>query len=147
MIAMSIETPDRDYGHLYPEFRRRLQQVTQAMLKQTGLEWHLMEGYRSLERQRWLYAQGRTRPGPVVTWMKSPLWHGSGLAADLAPVKDGEIWYGAPLKYWELLRVTGARYGLTNPAFRRGDHGHLQLGDAHLRELALAWIGRGFPAG
>jgi peptidoglycan L-alanyl-D-glutamate endopeptidase CwlK len=144
---MSIQIPDRSYDHLYPEFRRRLLQVTLKMHEQTGLEWHMMEGYRSAERQRYLYAQGRTRPGPVITWLKTPLWHGSGLAADMAPVLNGQIWYGAPLSMWQALLATGKKHGLSNPAFRRGDHGHLQLGDARLREQARAWIARGFPAG
>jgi peptidoglycan L-alanyl-D-glutamate endopeptidase CwlK len=143
----SIQIPDREFDHLFPDFRRRLQAVTQAMFAATGLEWHMVEGYRSVERQRWLYAQGRTRPGPAITWMKSPLWHGSGLAADMAPVKGGSIWYGAPLSMWQQLLATGKKHGLSNPAFRRGDHGHLQLADPHLRELALAWIRHGFPAG
>jgi hypothetical protein len=75
---MGIQTPDRSYDHLFPEFRRRLQKVTQAMRELTGCEWHMMEGYRSLERQRWLYAQGRMRPGPIVTWLAARLAMGEG---------------------------------------------------------------------
>jgi peptidoglycan L-alanyl-D-glutamate endopeptidase CwlK len=144
---MSIQIPDRDYGHLFPEFRRRLQQVTLEMHERTGYEWHMVEGYRSAARQTYLYAQGRTRPGPVITWLKSPLWHGAGLAADMAPIRNGKVWYAAPRKLWEQLLATGKQHGMSNPAFRRGDLGHLQLSDPHLRELALAWIKRGFPVG
>lgn len=49
------------------------------------------EGLRTIERQRELYAQGRTQPGRIVTWtMQSK--HIDGLAVDLAPVhEDGSI--------------------------------------------------------
>lgn len=51
----------------------------------------VIEGRRTKERQQQLYAQGRTAPGPKVTWtMQSK--HLDGLAVDLAPLAaDGSI--------------------------------------------------------
>lgn len=50
----------------------------------------VVEGLRSKERQAELYAQGRTKPGKVVTWtMQSK--HIDGRAVDLAPLIDGAI--------------------------------------------------------
>jgi len=50
----------------------------------------VVEGLRSAARQAELYAQGRTKPGKVVTWtMKSK--HIEGRAVDLAPYENGKI--------------------------------------------------------
>ena len=57
-----------------------------------GLPFDLIvvEGRRSKARQADLYAQGRTKPGKVVTWtLKSK--HIDGQAVDLAPMKGGAI--------------------------------------------------------
>lgn len=48
-----------------------------------GLNVFVTETYRSQERQAYLYAQGRTRPGQIVTWTLNS-YHASGLAFDLA---------------------------------------------------------------
>ena len=57
-----------------------------------GLPFDLIvvEGRRTKARQADLYAQGRTKPGKVVTWtLKSK--HIDGLAVDLAPMKGSAI--------------------------------------------------------
>lgn len=43
----------------------------------------ITETYRSPERQKYLYAQGRTRPGQIVTWTLNS-YHASRLAWDIA---------------------------------------------------------------
>lgn len=42
--------------------------VELALKKYTPVDFTVIEGVRSLERQKELYAQGRTKPGPKVTW-------------------------------------------------------------------------------
>jgi hypothetical protein len=140
---MSIKTVDRDLNHLYPPFREKLLEVLDEASSATGEAWRMSEGYRSPERQTWLYAQGRTRPGKIVTWMKTPKWHGTGLAADVLPSKKG---YGAPMSYWNKLREVYHAHGLSNPAWGNGDLGHVQMTDNAMRQKALAWIRAGFPA-
>jgi hypothetical protein len=66
---------------------------------------------------------------------------GTGLAADVMPKRLG---YKAHRKYWELLRVIYRRHGLENPAWEKGDLGHIQLSDSKMRLEALAWVKRGF---
>lgn len=55
----------------------------------------VVEGVRSLERQRELYAQGRNKPGKIVTWTMSSKHirqvDGFGHAVDLVPYIDGKI--------------------------------------------------------
>ncbi len=58
----------------------------------------VVEGVRTAARQAELYAQGRTKPGPVVTWTLHskhiPQQDGLGHAVYLAPVSNGKIAWG-----------------------------------------------------
>ncbi len=85
---MSIEI-DRDKSHLFPPFAAVLNVFEQRLLERS-LPFYLFEGLRSWERQEELYAQGRTKPGKIVTNAKPGLsYHFYGLAADY--VMDGMI--------------------------------------------------------
>ena len=58
--------------------------VVKRAIEISEVDFTVMEGVRTLERQRELYAQGRTAPGKIVTWtMKSK--HIEGKAVDLVP--------------------------------------------------------------
>lgn len=64
---MMVSKPDRDLRKL----KKPIRQACSSFLKKTkkeGLHVFVTEAKRSIERQRYLYAQGRTRPGKVVTW-------------------------------------------------------------------------------
>lgn len=138
---MNIKTPDKSLLHLYPPFRTRLERVFAEAKALFRAEWMIAEGYRSQERQTYLWQQGRERPGPVVTWKRTPEWHGSGLAADCLPKSRG---YSAPRDWWERFRGIYLRHGFDNPAWTKNDLGHLQLSDPVLRARALAWVRAGF---
>ena len=64
------------------EFLVRLRRVVDRLATEHGMEAEIVEGLRTPERQMELYAQGRTAPGPVVTWTTNSL-HLRGAAADL----------------------------------------------------------------
>ena len=69
------------------------------------------EGKRSLARQAWLYAQGRTRPGPKVTWtMKSK--HIEGLAVDIAFGGGGGNPYEIVDEAWDYYGHLCRKHGL-----------------------------------
>ena len=58
--------------------------VVKRAIEISEVDFTVMEGVRTLERQRELYAKGRTAPGKIVTWtMKSR--HIEGKAVDLVP--------------------------------------------------------------
>lgn len=58
--------------------------VVKRAIEISEVDFTVLEGLRTLERQRELYAQGRTAPGKIVTWtMKSR--HIEGKAVDLVP--------------------------------------------------------------
>jgi hypothetical protein len=135
---------DNQWEHLHPAFRSKLEKIVEEVSRLTVSKWVLVEGYRSQARQTELYAQGRTQPGKIVTWVKSPRWHGCGLAADLAPTHNGQVWYACPRSYWETLRRVYQKVGLGNPAWSKGDLGHVQSLNKDFRATAQAWCERGF---
>lgn len=68
----------------------RLVRVVKRAIGLSKVDFTVIEGRRTLARQRELYAQGRTKPGPVVTWtLKSK--HIDGSAVDVAPWINGAI--------------------------------------------------------
>lgn len=86
-----------DPALLGPRFRdavaAALAECQQTTTPQGQLDAKVFEGFRSTERQAWLYAQGRTRPGKIVTNARTSLtsWHGYGLAVDVVHAT----------RYWE----------------------------------------------
>lgn len=67
-----------------------LQKVVHEAIKRTEVDFVVIEGLRSIERQRALYAQGRTVAGDIVTWtMQSE--HLTGRAVDLAAWVGGTV--------------------------------------------------------
>ena len=67
----------------------QLVRVVERAIELTQVDFLVLEGVRTPQRQRELYAQGRTKPGPKVTWtLKSNHFvkaDGFGHAVDLCP--------------------------------------------------------------
>ena len=147
---------DRDKAHLFPPFVGILD-AFEFELRRRGLPFCLFEGLRTWERQAELYAQGRTAPGPVVTWAQpGSSFHFYGLAADYVldgtPDRPGVQWsweLKADLDAdgrsdWEQMAEVAAETGLeTGWGFpgRKVDPPHVQypcgLTIAHAREIYL----------
>lgn len=110
-----------DLEWLYPPFRAKVEAVVaQATreVKALGLQedfarFTVYETYRSPERQLRLYERGRTRPGSIVTNLKSGSLHEYGLAADLLWVdRSGRLhWDGNPA-LWARLGHVARAHGL-----------------------------------
>lgn len=66
-----------------------LVEVVKRAIELTSQDFMVLEGVRTPERQRELYAQGRTKPGPKVTWTLTSNHFkqkdGFGHAVDLVP--------------------------------------------------------------
>ncbi len=90
---------NRSLNLLYPPFRMIVEAGLSQAHKQ-GLMAYIFEGYRSIERQSYLYAQGRTTPGQKVTWVRPGLsWHQYGVAVDI--VFDGNLQKAGIQWSWE----------------------------------------------
>jgi peptidoglycan L-alanyl-D-glutamate endopeptidase CwlK len=69
---------------------------------------------RDQEYQASLYAQGRTKPGSIVTKMQLIGPHGFGLAYDVAPVTpDGKTILWNDTAKWKIIGEEGKKLGLT----------------------------------
>lgn len=110
---------DPDLSLIDPELRARLETVIDRMRTEYGHNVKVVEGYRTPDRQQSLFAQGRTAPGPVVTWTQNSL-HSEGLAVDV--IVDGSY---APHEGYRRLARIAAEEGLETLGPR--DPGHLQL--------------------
>jgi len=86
---------EEGFGLLIQQFKLRL-------LRDTGFEWLAVEGRRTIAKQDSYFAQGRTTPGKVITKAKGgQSAHNFGLAADLVPVRNNDLWWDAPKDLWK----------------------------------------------
>jgi peptidoglycan L-alanyl-D-glutamate endopeptidase CwlK len=114
---------------LHPRVQREAVKVMRDM-EAIGLPVKIMEGYRSIERQNELYAQGRTKAGLIVTNAKGgQSFHNYGVAVDMC-FKDGG--YNVPSHYWLLLgkayKKHGFEWGGDWETFQDRPHGEMKLG-------------------
>jgi hypothetical protein len=68
-----VRQPIRSLEVLHPSFASRLL-VFEQHLREAGVHFTRRETWRSPERQAWLFQQGRSRPGPIVTATLTS-WH------------------------------------------------------------------------
>ena len=81
----------RDIAELTPTAQKACGLFLQRC-KEMGLSVYITETYRPQERQDELYAQGRTKPGKVVTWTKNSR-HKSRRAWDICKLTGGKADY------------------------------------------------------
>jgi hypothetical protein len=126
-FTTSAPQVQRDLRHLAPKFAAALAHGLNICWR-TGLDPVVFEAVRSHELQRHYYAQGRTRPGAVITYAPSALysWHGYGLAVDV--VSASKAW-GFSAEWIQrvatILKGVGLDWG---GDWRRVDLPHFQWG-------------------
>lgn len=113
---------NRDPQALDAEFMVRLQKTLETM-EGEGKPFKFHEGFRTVERQQWLYASGRTRPGNVVTNAdgvkkrsnhQGDGFYGSGRAADCYPLDSrGKVILNPPVAVWRRFAEVAESNGLT----------------------------------
>lgn len=131
---MTTPAQDRNRDHLHQSFRTPFEQWLEAV-RRAGYTLLVYETRRTHERQEYLYAQGRTRPGPIVTYTLDSA-HLYGTAADMVPMVGGAPDW-SPAAYHRIHQaVPPERYGLELLNFEKP---HLQLkgGQDRARQLGL----------
>ena len=133
---MAEPTQDRNLNHLHPTFRKPFE-AWLAHARESGFKILVYETFRSPERQKYLYALGRTIPpfGRVVTYTLDSC-HRYGIAADLVPLdaKGNALWNG----YDKLYRACPpSAYGLELLSFERP---HVQLAGGQARAAKLGIV-------
>ena len=81
----------RNINDLQPYVKYLAQKLIDKAEEQ-GLKVLITSTLRDKEYQAYLYAQGRTRAGQIVTNLKTPTAHGSGLAFDICQNIKGKEW-------------------------------------------------------
>ena len=114
-----VTAPVKALDGLDPDLRARVERVIERMKNEYGHDVTIVETVRSQERQDWLYEQGRTREGSVVTWTRDSA-HTHGEAVDV--IIDGSYQNAAGFaRLQRIAREEGLRtLGMKDP-------GHLEL--------------------
>jgi peptidoglycan LD-endopeptidase CwlK len=104
----------------------KLQTMAYAWLnacKKAGLEVAIISTYRDKQYQDWLFAQGRTRPGKIVTYARGgQSMHNFRLAFDFVIKHNGKVDWG-DLDTFRKARKIGESVGLKGLSFELA---HLQ---------------------
>lgn len=94
---------------------RKLATTTIKTMQGKGYSPYVVGGFRSFDYQDGLYAQGRTKPGSIVTYVKGGgSWHNYGLAVDIVfwnKSHTGPSWDGS--LPWKTLGAAGKAAGFT----------------------------------
>lgn len=138
---MSEPAAERDTSNLFPAFKACVDAwLARVTITVPHVSMRVTEGLRTLERQTYLYAQGREDPylnAPEVTWTMNSR-HRWGLAVDVAMIRrsTGEaIW--TPSSWVWLYRVTSPeRYGLRHLIPREYVHLEWWWADAAIEDAA-----------
>ena len=127
-VAATVRT-DRHNNimQLHPTVRTAVVKVY-VQLRAEGIPFGVFEAFRFPERQADLYAQGRTKPGDIVTYaLPWSSYHQYGLAVDFVLLLNGDwSWNsaGAKAAWWNRMHELGVQEGLMRLNF---EIPHLQL--------------------
>lgn len=99
----------RDISALSPVAQRACRAFLRECEKE-GLPVLITETYRSQVRQNYLYEQGRSRPGKVVTWTKNSR-HTGRMAWDICKNVRGQEY--SDLRFFEKCGAVAKRLGIT----------------------------------
>ncbi len=105
----------RDIDELHPRVAKKCRQLI-ADCALEGIDLLVTSTYRDKDSQAELYAQGRTKPGRIVTKARPGYsYHQHRVAFDVVPLKNGKpIWdvKGLNLQIWNRVGEIGESLGL-----------------------------------
>jgi peptidoglycan L-alanyl-D-glutamate endopeptidase CwlK len=102
----------RRIGDIAPQFRDRFVNWL-AAVEAAGVDALVTCTLRSNEEQDALYAQGRTKPGKVVTNARAgQSAHNYGLALDFVPLVNGKPEWSASHPHWKVAGELAVHHGL-----------------------------------
>ena len=102
----------RDIKELLPPVRERVEKFL-ALCDKSGIDLLVTSTFRDNESQDELYAQGRTKPGKIVTNAKAgQSWHNYRCAVDVVPLVNGKPQWDASHPVWKQVGELGKQAGL-----------------------------------
>ena len=142
-MEQPVDRPRTDMDGLHPLMREAARRLLEKC-KAEGFPFDAFETYRSPQRQEWLYAQGRSRSGGIITYAKAwESYHQYGLGVDFVLRPAGKWSWdtkGANGRMWRRMQEIGTSLGLEPLKFELP---HLQIAKLKIADLKA---GR-FPAG
>lgn len=97
----------RDLNELHPVVKSKAESLLK-LAKQQNIDLVITSTYRDDESQAALYAQGRTKPGLIVTNAKpGQSWHNWRCALDVVPIRNGKPVWGTTGLDGDLWRKVG----------------------------------------
>lgn len=121
--------PQHKLDRVHPELANRVRRMAEALVRR-GIPIRVTSGLRTFAEQDALYAQGRTRPGNVVTKARGGYSnHNYGLAVDVVPLANGRPNWNVPDKVWQAIGEEGKRARLSWGGDWKGfvDRPHFEL--------------------
>lgn len=107
-LLASLKRPASQPSDVLPLVKRQGDKVL-ASMKALGYEMRITQGFRSIAEQNALYAQGRTKPGQIVTNAKGgESFHNYGMSLDVVFRKQG---YNVPNTVWETFGIIAEQNG------------------------------------
>jgi len=97
---------------VHPELAKRVRMLSDHLAK-AGMQIEVVQGLRTFAEQDALFAQGRTKPGQVVTNARGGQSnHNYGLATDVVPFNGKTPNWNAPNSIWVAIGAEAERLGL-----------------------------------
>jgi len=135
----------RSIEDCHPYLQVRWPEVQSMLRKKTGVDWFITCTWRSVKAQQRLYAQGRTTPGPIVTWVdgvskmsRHNVYPAQAIdvCADTDPdVMKVKVSYDWRL-YVPLIAISSLNELESGGAWKKKDWAHCQIPAGVLHELA-----------
>lgn len=95
---------------LHPQVRYPFKTFIEECENTFNIVLRIVQGLRTIEEQNELYAQGRTKPGKIVTNAKGDSsWHNFGMAIDITEIVGGKANWNCDYKRLSLI---ADKYGL-----------------------------------
>lgn len=133
---------------VHPELAKRVQMVIENLAK-AGMQIEVVQGLRTFAEQDALFAQGRTKPGKVVTNARGGQSnHNYGLAVDVVPFNNGKPNWDAPNSIWIAIGGEAEKLGLEwGGGWKKFlDRPHLQLPGLTVKQCISLFKQGGLPA-
>jgi len=107
----------------------------------TNRKWGISDGRRTMNQQRDIYAQGRTKPGKVVSNAKpGQSAHNFGFAVDVWPLKaNGDFDWNASTALFKVMADIAVEMGLTAGFYFRSIFDAPHIESKRWKQAQLAW--------
>ncbi len=111
-ISPMDASSESNLAKINPQVANRIR-LAAADLKAQGITIRVTSSYRTFAEQDALYAQGRTKPGGIVTNARGgQSLHNYGLAVDVVPIVNGQPKWDVPESTWQKIGAAGKKQGL-----------------------------------